>query len=110
LYFTQQQRSDSNDLVFKCCILHKIIARIAQVVEFPDFSPSGMSVHFIPCRKAKIMTPGKILTVGNTRSLVVEKSFVSSGVRIPVVQPVVRCCTDRAILAVVLIVLKLLNT
>jgi hypothetical protein len=25
LYFTQQQRTDNNDLVFKCCIWHKII-------------------------------------------------------------------------------------
>jgi hypothetical protein len=27
LYFTQHQRTDSNGLVFKLCILHKIIAR-----------------------------------------------------------------------------------
>jgi hypothetical protein len=25
LYFTQQKRTDNNDLVFKCCILHKIV-------------------------------------------------------------------------------------
>jgi hypothetical protein len=27
LYFTQQKRTDNNSPVFKCCILHKIIAR-----------------------------------------------------------------------------------
>jgi hypothetical protein len=28
-------------------------------VKFPDFSPSGMSVHFIPYRKDKIRTVWK---------------------------------------------------
>jgi hypothetical protein len=32
------------------------ILNIPQVVKFPDFLPSGMSVHFIPYRKGKIKT------------------------------------------------------
>jgi hypothetical protein len=52
-----------NGLEFKCCILHKIIVRyikIPQVIECPDFSPSGMSDHFIPYSKYKIKTVRKI--------------------------------------------------
>jgi hypothetical protein len=33
--------------------------KIPQVVEFPDFSLSGMTVHFIPYRKAKLRTVWK---------------------------------------------------
>jgi hypothetical protein len=35
------------------------ILKFPQVLEFPDFSPSGMSVHFIPYRKGKISTVRK---------------------------------------------------
>jgi hypothetical protein len=31
LYFTQQQRTDNSGLVFKCCILHKIIVRYIKI-------------------------------------------------------------------------------
>jgi hypothetical protein len=55
-YFTQEQRTD-NDLVLKYCILHKTVVSIKkvvlknpQVVEFMDFAPSRISVHFIPYR------------------------------------------------------------
>jgi hypothetical protein len=61
LYFTQQQRNDNNDL--QMLYFHKIIVicilEIPQVVEFPDFSPSRMSVNFIPYRKVKIRTVRK---------------------------------------------------
>jgi hypothetical protein len=30
-----------------------IVFKIQQFVEFPDFLPSGMNVHIIPCRKEK---------------------------------------------------------
>jgi hypothetical protein len=63
LYFTQQQRTGINVLVFKCCILNKIILRynkkILQVVQFPDLSLSGMSVDFTPYRKDKSGQTGK---------------------------------------------------
>jgi hypothetical protein len=39
LYFTQQQRTDNNGLVFKCCILHKIISR--DIKHFTSFRISG---------------------------------------------------------------------
>jgi hypothetical protein len=53
--------TDNNGLVFKC-ILHSIIVRyitIPKIVEFPDFPPSGFSVHFVPYRKDKIRTVRK---------------------------------------------------
>jgi hypothetical protein len=69
LYFRQEQITNNNGLVFKCCILHNIIMRYIKnslVVEFPDFLPSGLSIHFIPCWKDRILTvQRKIRTVGN---------------------------------------------
>jgi hypothetical protein len=63
LYFTQQQRTDNNGLVFKCCILRKIVMRymkkILKVVYFLDFLPFRMSIHFILNRKDKIRTVQK---------------------------------------------------
>jgi hypothetical protein len=40
--------------LYKYLILHKIIVRYMPVVKFQDFSPSGISVHFILYRKNKI--------------------------------------------------------
>jgi hypothetical protein len=60
LYFTQQQRTDNSGIVFKCILL-KIMVRyikIPQVVEFPDSSLPGISVHFMPYMKDKIRTVG----------------------------------------------------
>jgi hypothetical protein len=63
LHFTQQQITDNNGPVFKCCKLFYIklpsdILKIPLLVEFPDFSLSEMSVHFIPYRKYTIRTVG----------------------------------------------------
>jgi hypothetical protein len=45
------------------CILHEIIVRyikiIPRVVDFPDFSLSGINLHFISCRIDKIRTVKK---------------------------------------------------
>jgi hypothetical protein len=76
LCFTRQQRTDNNGLVINCCILHKIIMRyikIPQVVEFPDFSPARISVHFIPYRKDKIRTVRK--NSGRLVTLLITLSF-----------------------------------
>jgi hypothetical protein len=68
LYFTQQQRTDNNGLVFKRCIIHILqleTLQIQQDLEFQEFSPSGISVHFIPHSKDKLRTARKIRTVCN---------------------------------------------
>jgi hypothetical protein len=67
-YFTQQQRTNNNGPTFKCCILHKIMVRYIkhpQVVEFPNFSPSGMSVLFRTGKIKSGQSEKKTLTDGN---------------------------------------------
>jgi hypothetical protein len=73
LYFTWEQRTDNNGLIFKYCIYIKLqrgIFKIPQFVDFPDISPSGMSDHFIPYRKDKTSIVGKysgrVLTLVST--------------------------------------------
>jgi hypothetical protein len=76
LYFTLQQRTDNNGLVFKCRILHRIVGRFKkmQIVEFLDFSPCGMSIHFIPYRNDKIWKvlkkSGLLLTLVQMQTLI----------------------------------------
>jgi hypothetical protein len=65
----QQQRTDIG-LVFKCCILHKIIVRyiksFARCRLSGLYTPSGMSVYYIPYRKDETGTvQEKIQTIGN---------------------------------------------